>query len=214
MVHSLLGNLNHIFFANIYLSLFILILVEEMGIPLPIPGDFYIVLAGTQIALGRASFLPVLFVVLLGTIIGSSLLYAVTYFGGHSLVMKYGKYILISHAKLETAQRYFQRHGSITILVGRLIWGLRIVSTVVGGIFQLRYDKFIIATALSTIIWVSIYTRIGMYFGKDYKQILAKFDIIPGHLFSYVILLYFVIIIIGIWYFLIHKRKGVRNESE
>ncbi len=176
----------------LYLVLFILLFIEEAGVPLPVPGDIYIFLSGYQVVVHHASPVFILIDVTLASILGSSLLFFIILKKGEPLVEKYGKYIHISKERLEQGKYWFDKHGEIVILVGRWIPGLRIVLTIVGGIFRLEYFKFILAMGISSLMWSGFFLYLGITFGRHQDKILNVFKYVntyTGYIFYLVILL-------------------------
>ena len=76
------------------------ILIEEAGIPIPIPGDTLVTLAGTQTPHTIGHTLAVVGVSSLAVFLGSSVLFAVVHRGGRPLLTKYGKYVLLNERRL------------------------------------------------------------------------------------------------------------------
>ncbi len=145
-----------------YLGLFFLILVEEAGIPLPIPGDIFI--AATA-ALPKSNYLFVLSTVVLATLIGSTILFTLSRRFGNKLILKFGKYIKFTPEKVKRVEKWFEKRGGLAITIGRLIPGLRIITPIVAGTFRLDYKTFWFYTAIAAFIWANIYFILGKFFG-------------------------------------------------
>ncbi len=163
-------HVSHIFrflLAHEFSGLFCLLLIEEAGIPIPIPGDSLIALAGAR------HHPPVLYgvrIILLSSLaafLGSSLLYTVMRRGGRPLLEKYGKYLHISAKRLNRLETWFNRHGPVAIVLGRLIPGLRIPTTVMAGLSGIPYRVFAPTSALAAVIWASGYFAIGLLLGRQ-----------------------------------------------
>lgn len=149
-------------------ALFVLLLLEEAGIPIPIPGDTLILLAGTQThtKLLRESIL-VVFVSCSATILGSSVLFGVMRQKGRPFLLKYGRYIRISPERVEQVQRWMARRGRLALVLGRLIPGLRIITTIVAGLSDMSYRDFLVATSVAAVIWSAAYFWVGALFGRN-----------------------------------------------
>jgi membrane-associated protein len=149
-------------------ALFVLLLLEEAGIPIPIPGDTLILLAGTQAhtKLLRESILVVL-VSCSAAIMGSSILFWVMRKGGRPFLLKYGRYIRLSPERVERVERWIAQRGRLAIVLGRLIPGLRIVTTVVAGLSGMAYRDFLVATSIAAVIWSAAYFWLGALFGRS-----------------------------------------------
>lgn len=150
------------------LSLLVLIGLEEGGVPLPVPGDIFIMNAGRHTAGGLGHFFRVLMVVILATALGTSILYWIARKLGRGLVFKYLRFLHIRQENLKKVEKWFQTHGGVVIILGRLTPGLRIVTTLVAGFFKLPYYIFIFYTVIATIVWVPIYFFLGQFLGRNF----------------------------------------------
>jgi membrane protein DedA with SNARE-associated domain len=107
----LFGNLVHLllqfFYAHELLTLFVALLVEEAGIPIPIPGDALLMLAGAESHKTVWSGVADIVVCSVAVFLGSSLLFRVMRRGGRALLLKYGKYVHLSSHALDRLERWF-----------------------------------------------------------------------------------------------------------
>ncbi len=174
LLHQLTQMLLHFFDVNQLPALFVLLLLEEAGIPIPIPGDTLILIAGmqTHTKLLREGILVVI-VSCIATILGSSILFGVMRKGGRPFLLKYGRYIRLSHARIDRGQRWLAGRGRVAIVLGRLIPGLRIVTTVVAGLSDMAYRDFLVATSIAAVIWSLAYYWMGVLFGKNAPLLLS-----------------------------------------
>ncbi len=154
-----------------YLGLFVVILAEEAGVPLPIPGDLFIAAMGFLASTGRASFPPAAAVVTGATVLGASLLYLLSRHAGHRLLSWAGRWLGYSPVKQARLEARLQRHGLLTVVVGRLIPGLRIVMTVVAGALRMRHRTFAAGTLLAGLLWATIYFWLGYLLGAGYQRL-------------------------------------------
>src|SRR5512136_145092 len=90
-----------------YPGIFVLMMLESMIVP--VPSEFVMPLAGFMVAQGTFSFALVVIVSTLGSITGSLIFYYIGKTGGHRLVEKYGKYVLVDHNDVKTWEGWFQR---------------------------------------------------------------------------------------------------------
>jgi membrane-associated protein len=167
--HALLG----FFHAYQLPTLLVAILVEEAGIPIPIPGDTLVMLAGTQTPHTLRHALAVVGVASLAVFLGSSLLFVVVHRGGRPLLAKYGKYVLLDERRLEQMEDWFRRHGRLAIIVGRLIPGLRIPTTVMAGISGVPFHEYALTAAIAALIWSTFYYLLGNVLGRAAPFLLA-----------------------------------------
>lgn len=149
--------------AYSYFGLFFILLIEEGGIPLPIPGDIFIAITA---GLPNSNYFLVISTVVSATLIGSTILFTLTKKFGHPLIVKYGKYIKITPDKTKKIEKWLERYGGWTIVIGRLIPGLRIVTPIIAGLFGVSYKTFWLYTTIAAFIWANIYFVIGKFFGE------------------------------------------------
>lgn len=155
-----------------YLGLFIILFLEEAGIPLPIPGDIFI---GASSALPSSNYFLIVATVMLATLVGSTILFTIAKKFGHKFLVKYGKIIKFTPSKIQMVEKWFGKYGAYTIIIGRLIPGLRTITPFAAGLFDLPYRKFWPATAVAAFIWANIYYVIGKFFGEVIQKLLTFF---------------------------------------
>ena len=154
-----------------YLGLFAILLAEEGGIPLPIPGDIFI---ATVAALPKSNYLLTVLTVVAATLTGSTILFTLSQKFGHNLLVKYGKYIKVTPEKIKRIEKWFQKYGGAAIVVGRLIPGARIVTPIVAGLFEVSYKTFWLYTTIAALIWANIYFIIGNFSGEILTKLLTN----------------------------------------
>ncbi len=156
---------------HIYGALFLLLFLEEGGIPLPAPGDTVILLAGAQIDRGQASIPIVVLLVVMATLLGSSVLYWISRLGGMPVVLRVCQVLHIREERLDKPGAWIRRHRGVAIVFGRLTPGLRTVTTIAAGVFQVNYTAFLAYTALSATIWAAVYILLGAAVHSFYRNV-------------------------------------------
>ncbi|MCR4324351.1 MAG: DedA family protein [Candidatus Curtissbacteria bacterium] len=152
-----------------YLGLFVILFLEEGGIPLPIPGDIFI---ATTAALPSSNYLFIIATTVAATICGSTILFTLARRFGHMILLKFSKYTKITPNKIERIEKWFEKRGGVAIVIGRLIPGLRIVTPIVAGTFGVTYRVFWLYTAIAAFIWANIYFVIGRFFKEVLERII------------------------------------------
>src|SRR5688572_9381847 len=102
-------------------AIFLVFLLEESGLPLPLPGDLVLIWAGYRVASGESLFVVVLLVVELATLIGGSVLYWLGLRGGRPLVVRYGRFLHVDEAKLRRAEGWVGRNALVAVFLGRIV---------------------------------------------------------------------------------------------
>jgi membrane protein DedA with SNARE-associated domain len=151
---QLIGNHN-------YLALFLLILVEEAGCPLPLPGESLIIYAGSRIARHEMSALRVFAAVVPASAIGCTVLYFLARTGGRALVRKMGHRIRLDEAKLDRMEAKAKRIGPVAVLIGRLTPGIRVPTDVAAGIFRIKFRYYLPFALLATCIRLTLFLYVG-----------------------------------------------------
>src|SRR3989344_345588 len=155
-----------------YLGLFVILFIEEAGVFLPVPGDIFI--AATA-ALPGSNYLLVVATVMIATLTGSTILFFLSRTFGHMLLVKFGRFIKLTPKRIKKVEKWFQKYGGSTIIIGRLIPGLRIVTPFVAGLFEGNFKTFWAYTALAAFIWANIYFLIGRFFGEIFSKLYPLF---------------------------------------
>jgi membrane protein DedA with SNARE-associated domain len=175
------------------LAAFVFLLIEEAGLPVPVPGDVLMLVLGVHagrdsggFALTDPEFLKAVGATWVGTMIGSSFLYWVSRMAGRNLVYRYGRFIRLTPERLDRAERWLKRHGSRAVFFGRLVPGLRIVTAVACGVFDVPFRVFFPAMALGALLYILVYTLLGYYLGDPVLRALEKVHIPFGLLGSLV----------------------------
>jgi membrane protein DedA with SNARE-associated domain len=142
-----------------------LLYIEESGVPLPVPGDVYVLYLGSL-----AKTTPQLVGAWLGVVAvvtaGASNLYLISRRWGRRLVRgRVGAALHLTPGRLATAERWFARWGALAIIFGRHIPGFRIPITVAAGTFGVHYPVFAASVAVSSAIWAGIWFWVGIHFG-------------------------------------------------
>jgi membrane protein DedA with SNARE-associated domain len=154
-----------------YSSLFVMILVEELGVFLPFPGDAALLLFGVWSRQGRVDFVTTLVMVCVATLVGATILYAASRWVGRLLLEKYTRILRFFHItqdNIDLIERWMAKYGWAALIIARVVPGLRIVGTVAAGVLGVPYRVFLPATMVGTVLWTVIYYSLGSILGRRY----------------------------------------------
>ncbi len=189
-----------------YPGIFILMAMESTVIPLP-----------SEVVMPPAGYLAskdemnIIIVIILGTL-GSLMGAYINYFGamylGRPFLIRYGRYVFISEKKLKKVEDFFQRHGEISIFLGRLFPVARHLISIPAGLARMNHLKFIIYTLLGAFIWVSILTFLGYFIGENQELLREYLKEIT------IALIIFGIIIAGIYIYFQKSKKDRPLKSK
>jgi len=159
----------------------LLMAIESACIPLP--SELIMPFAGYLVYRGEMDLLGVAFAGALGCVVGSIPAYYLGMYGGRPLIVRYGKYILMSHHDLDMADRWFSRHGEITVFVGRLLPVVRTFIAFPAGVAKMDMKKFIAYTFAGSFPWCLGLAWVGMKLGENWRTLgpwFHKFDVVIG----------------------------------
>lgn len=166
-----------------YFGVFLLMTLESALIP--IPSEVTMPFAGSLVALGTFNFWVVVIVGTLGNLLGSLLAYWLGWWGQEAVVrkviVKYGKYVLISESEYDRSERWFRNHGEFVVFLSRVLPVLRTFISLPAGVAKMNLRKFIAYTVVGCFIWSVVLTQIGVVLGNNWKSLegyFRQFDVV------------------------------------
>jgi membrane-associated protein len=185
-----------------------LLYLEESGIPMPMPGDVFVMYVGHHSAHGILTLLAAWFGLIAIVVLGATNLYLISRRWGRSLVeRRFARLLHLTPDRIDQAERWFARWGVWTLVLGRHIPGLRVPLTVAAGIFRVRYPVFVASVALSTAVWSGFFMTLGVMFGGRIGQLLTL------HREGYVILPAAILIAFAIYLAVLVRRISSQSPS-
>src|SRR5215472_2797491 len=159
--------IGHLIRTQAGVGLFLVIFAEELGIPLPAPGDAAITYGGYLTTTGAIPLPLAYLAVVLAATTGSFCLYSLSRRFGHPFLVRFGPYVGLTAERLERAELAFARWGPWAVIIGRHIPGMRIVLSAFAGVFELRRRVFVPCVLLSSAIWAAIFLELGRVLGRN-----------------------------------------------
>lgn len=151
---------------NLYPGVFLAALIETV-FP-PIPSEVVFPLAGYSILKNEMSVFHVIGVGIIGgcgATVGAFVIYIISKRLGRVGLIKYLKYAKIKESNLEKADKWFEKYGDKSVIIGRVIPGIRELVSIPAGIFNMNPIKFLIFTLIGSCAWSIALTGAGYYFG-------------------------------------------------
>lgn len=190
-----------------YPGVALLMAIESACIPLP--SEIIMPFAGYLVYTGRFNLLWVATAGAIGCNLGSALAYWVGARGGRPLVQRYGAYILLNRRDLDRTTIFFERYGSITVLLARLLPVVRTFIALPAGIAKMPMRKFHVYTFIGSWPWCFVLAYAGMKLGKAWdtdprlKHVLHRAD---GAII--------VLLVLGIaWFIWTHWKHRTRAQA-
>src|SRR6202162_1396322 len=166
-------------------GLFLVIFLEELGVPLPAPGDVAIMYGGYLTTTGAIPYPLAYLAVVVGAVLGSACNLTISRRYGRPFIQRFGKYVGVTDEKLLRAERIFKRWGPWAIIVGRHIPGMRIVLSALSGILGVPYRVFIPCVFVSALVWAAIFLELGRHVGPRIREVFLLF---PAQLIPWALL--------------------------
>lgn len=202
----------HVYAQHQFPALFGFILIEEAGVPLPLPGDTLVALAGLHIH-SAGYVLAVLATTTAAVFGGSTILYMIMRRGGHVLLEKYGRFLHLTPARITRVEGWFRRHGAPAIILGRLIPGLRTPTTVMAGVSEVPYRVFLPSTLLAALIWSAFYLFAGALLQRPFARVTRTVTGVLDDVSDWLILGIVVILLAGAVLTVLHLGRRWRRRG-
>lgn len=211
-ITSLLSNLN-------YGTVYLLMLLESTVVP--VPSELVVAPAAYHSAAGHLNIWLVVLFATLGAMTGATINYLAGYYLGRPIIYKFansrvGHLCLLNQSKVEKSEKYFDDHGMVATITGRLIPGIRHLISIPAGLAKMNYWKFLLYTTIGAGAWHAILAVLGWYLH----------DIVPEEQLNdkileygeYIKVVICMIVAIALVYFiiryLVRRHKSLFNTQE
>ena len=190
-----------------YAGIALLMGIESACIPLP--SEIIMPFAGYQVYLGHLNLYAVATAGALGCNLGSVIAYWIGAWGGRPMVERFGRYVLLSKHDLDRTTAFFEKYGSITVLVGRLLPVVRTFIALPAGIARMNQVRFHLYTFIGSWPWCFVLAYVGAKLGQGwdtdprFKAVFHRFHLAVE-----------VVILVGIvWFLWSHLKNRSRDAS-
>jgi membrane-associated protein len=148
-----------------YLIVCGLILLESFPLLAPLlPGGALVITAGALAAKGCLDVWLLLLFISLGATAGDT----VTYFLGRGVVTVYlrrDRRAQREHPNLARARAFYDRYGSLTLVLGRFLPLVRHLAPTLAGMGVMTYRRFLLFNAMGCVLWTAVFLFLGYFFG-------------------------------------------------
>ncbi|GAC1355178.1 MAG: hypothetical protein NVSMB42_13420 [Herpetosiphon sp.] len=146
------------------IALLIILFLEDLGIPMPIPADVVLLYAGFRLRLHEVSF-SLIMLMFVAINLGATILYFVARSGGRPLVDRFGKYIHLDEDRLRRTEAWLTRRGLVAIIIGRSVPGVRIVTVIACGLFKIPIGKYLLGQLVGVGGYMAVLITVGYRLG-------------------------------------------------
>ena len=208
LISTLLNNLN-------YGTILLLMLLESTVIP--VPSELVVAPAAYHAASGQLNVLLVVLFATIGADLGASINYFVALYVGRPVIYKFanskwGKMCLLNQEKVEKSERYFDEHGIVATLTGRLIPGIRHLISIPAGLARMHYGKFLLYTTIGAGCWHAILAGLGWYLHTIVPEDQLNDKI--SEYAEYIKLIILALVIAAVVYFVVKSYVKKKNNKQ
>ncbi len=184
---------------------------------IPFPSEVVVPPAAYHAAGGEQNLVLIILAATVGACIGATVNYLLAYFLGRPIIYGFaesrvGKLCLLSRQKIEVAEKYFNDHGMIATITGRLVPAVRQLISIPAGLAKMNFGKFILYTAIGAGAWNTILALLGWYLHSivPEEELIDTIYEYSDHIKMAII----AIVVVVILYFCVkHYIKGRKKEQ-
>ncbi len=194
-----------------YAALVVLAFAE--GVCVPFPSEITFGFAGFLAASGRLNLAAVILLGSAAEFAGSYLGYAIGRIGGRPLVKRFGRYVLLTNADLDRAEKWLSGRGEYSVAIGRALPIVRTFISLVAGIAEMPWLKFGVFSLVGTLVWTSALASTGYALSGTWHKVAHGFSI-AGYVLIALVLLTVAALIVHRWRVLRQERMLVAAKSD
>jgi membrane protein DedA with SNARE-associated domain len=158
-MHHLLETWFHWVLTGGYVGIIVLMAMESSIFP--VPSEIVIPPAAFLAAQGKLSFTGVVLAGVLGSYLGSAITYWASRLIGRPLIVKYGRFVLVTPKKLEQAEQWLARYEAGGVFFARLLPVVRHLISIPAGIVRMNFGLFSLVTIAGSALWCWILAYLG-----------------------------------------------------
>ena len=186
-----------------YAAIFLFAFLEACCVP--IPSEVTFGFAGVLAAQGHLNIAAVIVIGTIAELIGSMVSYGIGRVGGRPFVRRTGRYLLITHADIDRAERFFTGRGVWAVPLGRCLPVVRSFVSVVAGFVEVPVALFAFLSLIGTAVWVTVISLVGYGVGNAWNKVnhdisLAGYGIVA-------------IAVVAIAAFVFYRLRELRKEE-
>lgn len=188
-----------------YIAIFVLILIQEIGIPTPVPNELLMLFSGYLAFTGALKLYLVLLVIITADVLGANILYTVFYYFGPVIIRNKPKWFPLSTERIDKISARVSKNGLWTVFFGRITPLIRGYISVIVGLLHISPQKYVPITLITAIIVTCTYVNLGFVFGPYWTLVAAKLATV-----KYIVLVLILIIAVFMLIKYFRRKKAKR----
>ncbi|MBW4621059.1 MAG: DedA family protein [Cyanosarcina radialis HA8281-LM2] len=147
-----------------YLAVFLGVLLENVGLPLP--GETFTIVGGFLAGSGELNYWFLLGDAILSAFIGATCGYAIGRYGGWQMLLKIGQFFRLPEVRLVELKDKFSDNASKAVFFGRFVAFLRMFVGLMAGIVQMPFGQFLGFNIAGATVWASVMVTVSFFIGR------------------------------------------------
>lgn len=181
-----------------------LLMLLETVFP-PVPSEVIMTVAGVSAARGHMTLEGTILAGTAGAMLGNWLWYWVAIKFGearlHVFIDRFSRWLTLDWEEIERGERLFARHGSIIVLVARMIPTLRSLISIPAGLFKMPLRRFLVFSTIGTLGWSAALAGAGYFLGSQFEDVEKWLGPLSTGVIALIVLTY-------LWRVLTWKKKA------
>lgn len=163
-----------------YFAIIVLIFLQEVGMPSPIPNEFVLLFSGYLAFTGALNITWVILSAIIGDLLASFILFELFFFFGNYILERKPKWLPISEEKINRLSKRIRESGQTGSFIGRLTPFIKGYVSVLNGLLRMSQKKYGITLLVTSIIWSVVYVGLGYFIGPHLNNCTSLMFIIPA----------------------------------
>jgi membrane protein DedA with SNARE-associated domain len=197
--HSIVAVFALLVFAAVFPAASELVMLYAGAVAAGAFADAHVAVFGHTITNHAAAYLAMVAAGVAGNLVGASIGWAIGDYGGRPLLERHGRALHVTPAKLDRAERWFDRYGALAVLLGFALPIVRSFVAIPAGIARVPFGRFIVLAFLGCALFCFTFAGIGWAVGASYGSVRRYVD--------YIALL---VILLGVAYFVWARLRSTR----
>lgn len=156
-----------------YLLIFLLVFLQEVGVPNPIPNELVLIFSGYLGYSGKLNIMLTIASAYAGDLLGSGILFTLFFLFGKTIMERKPRWIPISKSKLDKLSRKIQRKGFAGVFLGRMTPFIRGYVAVLLGLMNYPVRRYLVVLNATALLWAAGYVTVGFFIGPYWKIVSA-----------------------------------------
>lgn len=190
-----------------YLAIFILVFLQEIGMPNPFPNELLLMFSGYLSVKGLLYLPYVILTVVCADFIGTNLLYFLFYNAGAFIMQKKPKWIPLSDQMISRFSNKISKGGQLSIYIFRITPFTRGYASVITGLLQIKPGVFLPLALISGLTWALLYVVIGYFIGPSW-------DLFTSNIGSFKYVLLIVVAIILSTFLIVYIMRNRKQQNK